>query len=284
MLLDPGGRRHEGEGRGDGNRARRPRRGAGRGLSPPPPPPPPPLGPRGGGDGNRPRRRRRGAGRALPPRLPPPPLHVGRGGGGLGPDAPCRALRCPRLRRDAPGRRAAPHGADRRPSPPPLPSPRRPPPPLAGPALQDTRAGADTEEAKANRAALAARVLTEGAVAAAEAFLPKLVGETTRRERPELVARIREWILATSPRGIANALHGLAARVDSRDTLATVDVPTLVLVGEEDTLTPKAEAEALAAGIRGSRLEVIPRAGHLANLENPNAVHQALRRFLVELP
>jgi len=161
---------------------------------------------------------------------------------------------------------------------------RRHPHRLAGLVLQDTRAGADTEEAKANRAALAARVLTEGAVAAAEAFLPKLVGETTRRERPELVARIREWILATSPRGIANALHGLAARVDSRDTLATVDVPTLVLVGEEDTLTPKAEAEALAAGIRGSRLEVIPRAGHLANLENPKAVHQALRRFLVELP
>ena len=157
---------------------------------------------------------------------------------------------------------------------------RRHPRRLAGLVLQDTRAGADTAEARANRATLAGKVLADGATAAVEAFLPKLVGETSHRERPALVASVRERILAASPRGIANALHGLAARPDSRETLPKISVPTLVLVGEEDVLTPPEEATAMAAAIPGARLEVIPQAGHLANLENPDAVNAALRAFL----
>jgi pimeloyl-ACP methyl ester carboxylesterase len=157
---------------------------------------------------------------------------------------------------------------------------RRHPQRLAGLVLQDTRAGADSAEAKANRTTLAAKVLAEGAPAAVEAFLPKLVGETTHRERPGLVASLHERILSASPRGIADALHGLAARADSRATLPTIDVPTLVLVGAEDMLTPPAEAATMAAAIPRARLDVIPRAGHLANLENPDAVNAALRAFL----
>jgi 3-oxoadipate enol-lactonase len=160
---------------------------------------------------------------------------------------------------------------------------RRHPEKLAGFVLQDTRAGADTPEARANRATLAARVLTDGASAAAEAFLPKLVGERTHRDNPALVASLRERILATSPRGIANALHGLARRADSRPTLASIRVPTLVVVGEEDALTPPAEAQAMAAAIAGSRLEVIPKAGHLSNLENPVAYTGVLRSYLAGL-
>jgi pimeloyl-ACP methyl ester carboxylesterase len=161
---------------------------------------------------------------------------------------------------------------------------RRHPQRLAGLVLQDTRAGADTEEAKANRAALAARVLAEGASAAADAFLPKLLGETTRRERPELVSRLRERILGTSAQGIANALHGLASRPDSRETLARIRVPTLVVVGGEDVLTPPAESEAMAAAIPDSRLEVIVAAGHLANLERPDAFNETLLAFLRRTP
>jgi pimeloyl-ACP methyl ester carboxylesterase len=160
---------------------------------------------------------------------------------------------------------------------------RRHPRRLAGLVLQDTRAGADSEEARANRAALAARVLSEGASAAVEAFLPKLLGETSHRGRPELVAALRDRILATPPSAIANALHGLAARADSRSTLSAISLPTLVLVGAEDVLTPPAEAEALVSAIAGARLEVVPRAGHLANLENPAAVNAALTRFLARL-
>ncbi len=157
---------------------------------------------------------------------------------------------------------------------------RRHPGRLAGLVLQDTRAGADTAEARANRATLASRVLEQGAEAAADAFLPKLVGETTHRQNPDLAGRLRERILATSPLGIAEALHGLGTRADSRETLRHVEVPTLVVVGEEDVLTPPEEAEAIAAAIAGSRLEMIPRAGHLSNLENPSAYHDVLARFL----
>ena len=158
---------------------------------------------------------------------------------------------------------------------------RRHPQRLAGLVLQDTRAGADTEEGKAGRAALAAKVLAEGSAAAASAFLPKLLGETTQRERAALVAGLRERILASSPQAIADALHGLAARADSRPTLAEVRVPTLVLVGAEDVLTPPVESEVMAAAIAGARLEIVPRAGHLANLERPDAVNAALRAFLL---
>ena len=160
---------------------------------------------------------------------------------------------------------------------------RRHPQRLLGLVLQDTRAGADTAEAKANRAGLAAKVLAEGSGAAVEAFLPKLLGETTRREHPDLVARVGERILAAAPEGIANALHGLAARADSRETLPAIAVPALVLVGAEDVLTPPSEAALLSAAIPRARLDVIPGAGHLANLESPAAVNAALRAFLARV-
>ena len=161
---------------------------------------------------------------------------------------------------------------------------RRHPRRLAGLVLQDTRAGADSEETKATRATLAARVLAEGAMAAVEAFLPKLLGETVQRTRPALVALVRERILAAPREAIAGAPHGLAAREDSRGALAAIRVPTLVVVGEEDVLTPPSEADALAAGIKDAQLVRIPQAGHLANLENPHAVNAALARFLAKPP
>jgi pimeloyl-ACP methyl ester carboxylesterase len=151
---------------------------------------------------------------------------------------------------------------------------------LAGLVLLDTKAGPDTEEARASRRALAARVLAEGAAAAVDAFLPKLVGETTQRSRPQVVDRVRAAILAAPPRAVADALHGLAAREDSRPGLGLVRVPTLVVVGEEDVLTPPSEAESLAGAIPGARLVRVPGAGHLANLEDPGAVNAALRGFL----
>jgi pimeloyl-ACP methyl ester carboxylesterase len=157
---------------------------------------------------------------------------------------------------------------------------RRHPERLRGLVLLDTRAGADSAEAKATRAVLAAKVLAEGASAAVEALLPKLLGETSRRERPRLVADVRERVLAAPPPAIANALAGLAARADSRATLPTIAVPTLVLVGAEDVLTPPSEAALLSAAIPRARLDVIPAAGHLAGLENPDATNAALGAFL----
>jgi pimeloyl-ACP methyl ester carboxylesterase len=151
---------------------------------------------------------------------------------------------------------------------------------LCGLVLQDTRAGADSPEARQTRSTLSEKVRKDGALAAADAFLPKLVGETTKRERPDLVARLREAILATSPQGIVDALAGLAARADSSPFLKDIAVPTLVVCGEEDTITPVAESEALQKGIPGSRLVVIPKAGHLSNLEQPGPFNEALLAFL----
>lgn len=145
--------------------------------------------------------------------------------------------------------------------------------------LADTRAGADSPEARANRAAQAEKVRREGALAIADAALPKLLGSTSHRERPELVARVRRIIEANPPRGIADALAGLAARADSTPTLREIRVPTLVVVGEEDAITPLPEAEALQRGIAGSRLAVIPRAGHLSSMENPEEFNRHLRAF-----
>jgi pimeloyl-ACP methyl ester carboxylesterase len=158
---------------------------------------------------------------------------------------------------------------------------RRHPRRLAGLVLQDTRAAADTPQGREGRAALVARVLDEGATAVVDALLPKLLGETSHRERPALVATLKERVLATSPRAVANALYGLAARADSRAMLPGISVPTLVLVGEEDANVSPDEAKVMAAAIPGARLEVIPRAGHLANLENPDAVNAAVCSFLM---
>lgn len=149
--------------------------------------------------------------------------------------------------------------------------------------LQDTRSGADTEEARKNRAELAEKVRREGAGVAVDAFLPKLVGETTHKERPQVVARLREIMLANPPQGIANALAGLAARADSTSTLREVRVPTLVVCGTEDVLTPPSESEAMSRAIAGSRLEMVLKAGHLSNLENPEDYNRVLIDFLGSL-
>jgi len=149
--------------------------------------------------------------------------------------------------------------------------------------LADTRAGADSDAARAARAAQADKVRKEGSASIADAVLPKLVGETTHAERPELVARLKETIAANPPRGIADALAGLAARADSTSTLREVRVPTLVVCGAEDVLTPVSESEALVRGIAGSKLEVIRGAGHLSSVENPDQFNAVLRKFLTAL-
>ena len=88
---------------------------------------------------------------------------------------------------------------------------------------------------------------------------------------------------SASAQGIADALAGLAARADSTPTLREIRVPTLVLCGSEDVITPPSESERLKAGIASSALELIPRAGHLSNLEDPAAFDKALGRFLARL-
>ncbi len=161
---------------------------------------------------------------------------------------------------------------------------RRYPDRVRGLVLAGTRAGADSPEARKGRADLAEKVRREGPEAAAEAFLPKLLGDTTRRERPELVTRVREMILANSARGICDALAGLGARADATDLLHGIRVPTLFLVGEEDVVSSPAEMEKMHQQVAGSSFVKLPRAGHLSNLEDPPAFNAALREFLGSQP
>jgi 3-oxoadipate enol-lactonase len=151
---------------------------------------------------------------------------------------------------------------------------------LAGLVVCDTRAAGDTPQAQAGRAELAARVLAEGAKAAADAMLPKLFGPESERNHPQAIEQTRAAILANPPAGIAAALDGMAKRPDATEMLAGIDVPTLVVAGEHDSISPVAEMRGIAARIPGAELAVIPNAGHMSPLEEPRAFNEALGRFL----
>jgi pimeloyl-ACP methyl ester carboxylesterase len=110
--------------------------------------------------------------------------------------------------------------------------------------------------------------------------LPKLISDYTRQNHAEVEARIRQMIDAATPQGIAAASLGMAQRTDSSDLLATISCPTLVLAGEQDALIPASTQQEYAARIPGAQFSVIPYAGHLANLEQPEAFVQVLRGFL----
>ncbi|MFQ5778371.1 MAG: alpha/beta fold hydrolase, partial [Terriglobia bacterium] len=150
--------------------------------------------------------------------------------------------------------------------------------------LADTRAQSDTEEGRQGRYELAELAEKAGSAAVAERMLPKLLAPSTRERQPAVVTAVREMILSTPPAGIARALRGMAVRPDSTELLPTIKCPTLVLVGQEDTLTPPAVAAAMAKKIPGAQLEVIPDAGHLVNLEQPIAFASAMHDFLARAP
>jgi pimeloyl-ACP methyl ester carboxylesterase len=150
--------------------------------------------------------------------------------------------------------------------------------------LLDTRAGADTPEAAQNREATARTALEAGSARpVVDAMVPKLFCKKTLEQRPERVEPLRAAMERTTARGIAGALRGMAIRPDRRGELARISVPTLVLVGEEDVITPPAEAKAMAEAIPRARFEVIPDAGHLAPYENYAAANQVILRFLNSL-
>ncbi len=149
--------------------------------------------------------------------------------------------------------------------------------------LADTRAEPDAPEAKTRRYALAERVEREGVAAMAD-FLAGLLGPTSKAERPQVAARVKEIVGAPDQRAVAETLRALGERPDSRPLLPRISVPTLVLVGEEDTLTPPDGARVIAAGVAGARLEIIPNAGHLSNLEAADVFNRELVGFLEGLP
>lgn len=148
----------------------------------------------------------------------------------------------------------------------------------------DTRATPETPESRANRLKSIADVQLHGPAPFVEGMAPKLLGETTRRNRPDVARAALAIMNESTVPGIAALQQGMAERPDSLPTLKTITVPTLIVVGEEDTLTPVADAEQLQQGIAGSKLVKVPAAGHLSAFEQPEAWGKQLRAFLDALP
>jgi pimeloyl-ACP methyl ester carboxylesterase len=149
--------------------------------------------------------------------------------------------------------------------------------------LADTRAGPDTDEARVARRAQIDLVRSRGAAVLAAQLIPGQLGTRTRERHPDIIEVVRDMIARAPVEGIVGALEAMMSRPDSTSTLATIGVPTLVLVGEEDRLTPLAEAEKIHAGISGSRLEIIAGAGHLSGIERPAAFNHLLSEFVGRL-
>lgn len=149
--------------------------------------------------------------------------------------------------------------------------------------LMDTRAGSDSAEGREKRDQMIALARARGSEAVADAMITGMVGKRTREKCPEVVDDVHRMLESAPVEGVVGALESLRDRPDSTATLATIDVPTLIVVGEDDVLTPPSEAMLLHAGIRGSTLEVITGAGHVANVERPAAVNHVLTEFLAKL-
>ncbi|WP_308210683.1 alpha/beta fold hydrolase [Actinomadura luzonensis] len=157
---------------------------------------------------------------------------------------------------------------------------RRHPDRLLGAVLADTKAVPDPAPARANRERIAQAVLSEGSDVLVSEVLPALIGPTTKERRAMVFGRVKGLVQSAPPGAVAWAQRAMAARPDSSDTLAALKVPLLVVVGEEDELTPPAEAKAMAEAAPGGRLEVIPKAGHLSAVEQPEAFNAAVSEFL----
>lgn len=149
--------------------------------------------------------------------------------------------------------------------------------------LCDTRAIADNPEGAENRRRLANMVVENGSAAVAAAMLPNLFSPVTSERQQAAIAEMREAIVNTSPQGIAAASLGMAERPDVTEALSSIDVPSLLIVGEDDQISTVDEMRGIADAIPGSRFVQIPDAGHMSPLENPEPVNAAIREFLAEL-
>jgi len=154
---------------------------------------------------------------------------------------------------------------------------------VAALALCDTKASADSDTALANRERLASAVDEDPANVGRileQAVLPGLLGRTTFAERPEVVQQVRSWLHEAAPTSVAWYQRAMAHRPDSHDALAQAGLPTLVVRGEQDVLSTHEDALAMVAASPDARLVTVPGAGHLAGVEDPAAVSEALTGFL----
>jgi 3-oxoadipate enol-lactonase len=151
---------------------------------------------------------------------------------------------------------------------------------IRGLVLSDTRASADSEEVIARRRALIDTARTKGSTAVANMQIAGLMGKSTRDKRPDIYDAIHRMMAQTGADGIIGGLEAMISRPDSTATLTTIDMPTLIVVGDEDVITPPKEARRIHDGIPGSRIEILHGAGHLSSVERPAAFNTVVSEFL----
>jgi pimeloyl-ACP methyl ester carboxylesterase len=149
--------------------------------------------------------------------------------------------------------------------------------------LADTRATADSVEGAEKRRSMIEIAETQGPTAVANLQIAGLVGKTTRDKRPDIYDAMHRMMAQAEVEGIVGGLEAMMGRPDSTPTLATIDVPTLVVVGDEDVITPVADARAMHEGIPASRLEILRQAGHLSSVERPASFNTVMSEFLASL-
>jgi 3-oxoadipate enol-lactonase len=154
---------------------------------------------------------------------------------------------------------------------------------FAGMILTSTRPGADSPEGKANREATVKNVRERGVSYIVDGMLPKLVSPVTLASRPQLVSSIRRIMLETSVQGVVGASQGMRERPDSTTSLSHISFPVLIVHGADDQLIPLSEAEAMRQKIPNSQLVIIPEAGHLPNMEQPEKFNQVVGEFIQAL-
>jgi 3-oxoadipate enol-lactonase len=159
---------------------------------------------------------------------------------------------------------------------------RRYPESVAALVLADSRAEADAGESKDKRTAQQRQVRDTGTGGLIDTLAGALLSPDTMEKKPEIVQHTKR-LMDNPAQGFIGALEAMKNRPDSTDSLVRIDVPTLVIVGENDTVTPPEASRKIHEHVRGSRLVVIPHAGHLSNLEAPKEFNQALEDFLTEL-
>lgn len=151
---------------------------------------------------------------------------------------------------------------------------------VQGMVLANTRANADDAEGVAAREGMAQDALTKGMAVIARGMVPKLIGRRSLAWKPGLQQSLREMIVLQRPEAVAAAARGMALRPDRFADLRRWTFPTLVITGDDDDLMPLPTSRAMADAVPGARLVVIPGAGHLSPMEQPDAFNTAMRAFL----
>ena len=151
---------------------------------------------------------------------------------------------------------------------------------IVGLILADTRSEGDPNPGKIGRATSIKKIKAGGLSEFCEGFLKSCFAPESFQKIPDRIEKIRHTILGNPPLGICGTLMALAGRTDTTGSLGSIQVPTLILVGEKDAITPREFSQKMKAGIPGSELVLIPQAGHLSNVENPETFNQSLNQFM----